>query len=217
VSAGYIVRATTIGRVWIALGGDPPKRGRARAFYRDGTNPQAVSLNDSKGCWFDHRDRIGGGMLDLINHVLGCGTAGALRWLSSFTGIPLEERSFSGAERREYGRRCDKAERLAQDVADFEYGLELFLEERRGDVTTVVSWLLDHDIDPGDLFGLPASELLALNSLDPDSLVQGYLETPEPVRCRFRDAGWRRREEAEQITRAIVALIAQADSRKAAA
>jgi hypothetical protein len=63
--------ATTIMKVWIALD-DPHKYGRARAFYREGNNQQTVSLNDAKGSWFDQRDAIGGGILDLIQQVLCC-------------------------------------------------------------------------------------------------------------------------------------------------
>jgi hypothetical protein len=56
MSAAYIIGATTISQVFVALSGDEPKHGRAPAFYRDGDNRQAVSLNDAKGCFFDHRE-----------------------------------------------------------------------------------------------------------------------------------------------------------------
>ncbi|MEO8051434.1 MAG: hypothetical protein ABI833_13535, partial [Acidobacteriota bacterium] len=71
VSAAGIVHATTITAVWLALRGDPPKRGRARAFFRGGDNPLAISLNDARGCWFDYPGGIGGGVLDLIQRVRG--------------------------------------------------------------------------------------------------------------------------------------------------
>jgi hypothetical protein len=54
MTAAQIVLARSISEIWIALGGDPPEHGRARAFYRDGDNRQAVSLNSEKACWFDH-------------------------------------------------------------------------------------------------------------------------------------------------------------------
>jgi len=65
-TANQIVTATNITAVWLSLGGEQPKHGRARAFYRGGDNLHAVSLDNTKGCWFDHRDGIGGGILDLI-------------------------------------------------------------------------------------------------------------------------------------------------------
>jgi len=118
MNAGSIVAATTITKVWLALGGDPPKRGRARAFYRDGNNQQAVSLSDSKGAWFDYRDNTGGGVLDLIQRVLGCDPAGALRWLSDFTGLPLDGRPATRAERRALAERREREQRDMR-AADF--------------------------------------------------------------------------------------------------
>src|SRR6266849_2989186 len=100
MTAAAMLAATTISQVFVALGGDEPKHGRARSFYRDGDNRQAISLNDAKGCWYDHRDGIGGGALDLIQKVLGCDRAGALQWFSNFTGLPLEARAATRAERR---------------------------------------------------------------------------------------------------------------------
>jgi hypothetical protein len=100
MNANDIITSTTVTNVWLGLGGDQPKRGRARAFHRGGDNQQAVSLNASKGAWFDYRDNTGGGVLDLIQRVLGCDRAGALRWLSNFTGLPLEDRPATRAERR---------------------------------------------------------------------------------------------------------------------
>jgi hypothetical protein len=96
----------------------PPKRSRARAFYRDGNNQQAVSLNDVKGCWFDHRDGVGGGVLDLIQRVLGCDHGAALRWLSDFTGVPLDDRPTSRRERRELAQRRERDHREMR-VAEF--------------------------------------------------------------------------------------------------
>jgi hypothetical protein len=117
MNAAAIVAARSVTTVWLALGGDAPRRGRARAFYRDGNNPQAVSLNEAKGCWYDHRDGVGGGVLDLIQHVRGCDRGAALRWLADLNGMPIDDRSFTVAEQRQCGRQRVKADRLAQDVA----------------------------------------------------------------------------------------------------
>jgi hypothetical protein len=77
-----VISARPITEVWIALGGPSPRRGRACAFFRGGDNPFAVSLNDAMGCWFDHRDGVGGGVLDLVQRAHGCDRRSALRWLT---------------------------------------------------------------------------------------------------------------------------------------
>ena len=108
-----ITTARPITEVWTALGGSPPSRGRARAFFRDGDDPFAISLNDSKAAWFDFRDNVGGGVLDLIRRVRGCGRGDALRWLAELNGITLDDRPLSPAERREYARQRAEASELA--------------------------------------------------------------------------------------------------------
>lgn len=112
MTASQIIGVRQISEIWSALGGDQPKHGRARAFYRDGDNRQAVSLNDEKGVWFDHRDNIGGGVLDLVRFVRGCDRGGALRWLADFVGVPLDDRPMTPAERRNYAQARDEAEKL---------------------------------------------------------------------------------------------------------
>jgi len=108
MTAAEIVTARPITQVWIALGGDGPKHGRARAFWRDGDNHQAVSLNDAKGCWFDHRDNVGGGVLDLVQRVHGCDRGAALRFVADLAGVRMDDTPLSepdrvrwAAERRE--------------------------------------------------------------------------------------------------------------------
>ncbi len=103
-SASAVVAAKPISEVWVALGGDPPRGGRARAFYRDGANNHAVALSDAKGAWFDHRDGCGGGVLDLVQRVLGYSRADALRWLADLAGMPLADRPMDAADRRRYVR-----------------------------------------------------------------------------------------------------------------
>jgi hypothetical protein len=107
-----IISARPLSQVWDALGGSPPKRGRARAFFRDGDNPFAVSLNDEKGVWFDHRDNIGGGVLDLIQRIRGCDRRAALRWLAELNGITLDDHPLTDTERREYARQRAEASEL---------------------------------------------------------------------------------------------------------
>ena len=87
-----IIRTVSITGVFVKLGGDQPRNGHARAFWRDGDNPQAVSLNDEKGCWYDHRDNVGGGILDLIRRVRGGMRTDALEWLAEVNDITIDSR-----------------------------------------------------------------------------------------------------------------------------
>lgn len=212
-----IIFSQPISAIWTALGGDAPRRGRARAFYRKGDNPDAVSLNDEKGCWHDFVTGDGGGVLDLVQHVLGCDRASALHWLSAFTGLPLDDRPLTQAERRAHDRRRKQIEQLARDVADWERGLELFLENRQKGASPLVCWLYSVGVDPGEVFADAARRLMILKIADADSLVHTYRHLPEAVRRPFRDSGRRDREHAEAITHAIVSILMQVSSNKAAA
>ena len=84
--------------VWRALGGPELRRGRAPAFWRSGDNPQAIAVHAEKGCWYDYRDNVGGGVLQLVQHVNGCDQSGALRWLQ-YQGL-IESRTLPRAQRR---------------------------------------------------------------------------------------------------------------------
>lgn len=110
MTGATIISATSITRVWIALGGDPPIRGRARAFYRDGDNPQAVSLDNEKGVWWDHRDGKGGGVLSLIRSVLRCDSGDAVRWLEDLHGMPIDDYSFTRGEHRGHDIKASRLE-----------------------------------------------------------------------------------------------------------
>jgi len=209
-----IIFAQPIGATWQQLGGDPPRRGRARAFYREGGNPGAVSLNDEKACWHDFVTGEGGGVLDLVQRIRGCNRADALRWLSETVGIPLEARPVG--ERRAYAVRGARAEleasQLARDAADWERGLELFLIGRVEAAAGITAGLLSRGIDAGDLLVNARHELVNLGQMDADVLVQTYRKLPEAQRRLFREEGRHDREHAEQITRAIVGILAEADS-----
>jgi hypothetical protein len=60
-----IVTRARITEVWAALGGGEIRRGRGRAFWRDGQRFN-ISLSDDKGAYFDHARGEGGGILDLV-------------------------------------------------------------------------------------------------------------------------------------------------------
>jgi hypothetical protein len=213
MTATDIVGAIAITQVWQALGGDPPKRGRARAFWRDGDSRGAVSLSDEKACWHDFVTGDGGGVLSLISLVQGCDRGAALRWLADLVGLPLKNRPFTQAERRAYIRRCAEAEQLARDVADFEHGLELFLLHRLDNAAAVYEFLLNVGAEFGDLLLKCRNDLICLGDADADALVFLYRETPEVARRRFLEDGRRDREAAARLTHAIVRILAEAERR----
>jgi hypothetical protein len=213
MTATIIIGAITITQVWKALGGDPPKRGRARAFWRDGDNRGAVSLSDEKACWHDFVTGDGGGVISLISLVQGCDRGTSLRWLSDLVGLPRNDRPFTQAERRTYARRCAEAEQLARDVADFEHGLGLFLLHRLEHTAAITEFLLNIGAELGDLLLKCRSDLIRLGGADADALVSLYRETPEVARRRFIEDGRLDREQAERLTHAIVRMLAEAELR----
>jgi len=218
MTAVDIIAATTITATWVGLGGDLPRHGRARAFYRNGDNPQAVSFDDREGTWFDHRDHFGGGILDLVQHVLGCDRGSAVRWLANFTGLPLDNHTFTPSERREYAQRRAQAQQLAREVSDFERGLELCLERRQEKASALIPWLLSLGLDElGEIFAGAGRGLALLRNADADSLVALYRKLPEAVRSPPREVGRLDREDAESVTRAIVIMLAAAPRGKDAA
>jgi len=101
--AAEIVARIPVSEVWRGLGGGELRHGRGRAFWRkgDGFN---VALSDKKGVWYDHATGEGGGVLDLVQRVLGCDRKAALRWLADYAAVPLQDTLFSTAERRAYTR-----------------------------------------------------------------------------------------------------------------
>ena len=121
MTATEVVNAVKISRVWRALGGSDPVHGRARGFYRDGDNPQAVALDDEKGCWFDHRDGIGGGVLDLIIRTRGGTRADALNWLADLIRVQL-------VDRPPQPRVIDAALRVRQEANQFASAVRIMSE-----------------------------------------------------------------------------------------
>lgn len=89
MTAAEIVERLRISEVFRSLGGEV--RGhRGRAFWRNGDGWN-VALDDAKGTWFDHRDSVGGGLLDLVMLVRGTDRRAAIDWLAELAGAELDK------------------------------------------------------------------------------------------------------------------------------
>lgn len=108
-----ILSHVTVTRVWCGLGGPPPCRGRAPAWWRN-SQTLNISLSDAKGAWYDFARDEGGGILDLVQHVRGCERREALRWLAGLAGVPLEDRPLTATEKRNYAQAKREAAPLAR-------------------------------------------------------------------------------------------------------
>lgn len=156
LTSSNIIALCKISEVWLACGGEPPKNGRARAFHRGGDNPSAVSLDDEKGCWFDHRDGVGGGVLDLVQHLRGGDRLSALRWLAEFLGVAVEDRVLEPAERRERALRFAQAKREATDLIIWKQGCLDALKRERDRWWAIYHASLRYLLDVG--FDAPLSD-----------------------------------------------------------
>jgi len=114
-ATGPRIETLSLCDVWTALGGGPLRAGRGLAFWRDGDG-LSVSLQSDKRAWFDHVTATGGGILALVETVLGCDRRGALEWLSDRYGIARSERTPS--ERRDYSRRLELARLAAAAIVE---------------------------------------------------------------------------------------------------
>jgi len=148
-----------ISDVWRALGGAELRRGRGRAWWRNGDG-WSVSVDDRCGCWHDHRDGIGGGVLDLVAHVRGGTRQDALRWLAELTGSPLDDI----APCRISGRDFAEAERVRRDARYFVDAAAIMAE-----------WVLE-DLPPTDPERAAHTALLTALRASPEAEYQAWLE-----------------------------------------
>ena len=98
-----VLASIKISQVYRALGGPELRCSghdcyRGRAWWRDGDG-LSISLDDTRGVWYDHRDGEGGGILDLVIHVHGCARADALHFVAGVAGVVLDDAPVSAAER----------------------------------------------------------------------------------------------------------------------
>ena len=197
--------------VWRALGGPEPQRGRAPAFWRNGDNPQSVTLSNEKGCWYDHRDNEGGGVIDLVQRARGCNRAVALTWLEG-EGF-LEPRTLTREQRTEHARRRDKASSAALDIARWRDALTLELNARK---------LAALEVWDEEALACAASLCRMLENGPSEAIVRKFIRQrandPSDV-ARLIVASQERDLDAQRITAEVVLLLARVatgDSRDAA-
>jgi hypothetical protein len=150
-SASEIVSSVRISEVWRALGGGSLRKCRGCAFWRPKADSWSVAIDDSKGTWFDHRDSTGGGILDLIQHVLHCTRQDALKWLADFTGLKLDNRPLTPQDRT----RIEHAKHEAEDLTLWRRVALLTLRSWRNyfwdAARNAEKWLRTHATGPDDL------------------------------------------------------------------
>lgn len=196
------------------LGGGEPRHGRITAFYREGDN-YSVSLDDKKNVWFDHRDGVGGGVLDLVVRVLGGTRADALKWLSEHYGIPLETQT--PAQRKKAIRANHKADVLAGEAADWARGMRLLLEQQYRDLLEAIS---GPDVEPSDedhlweMLERLGHAIYQLGGNDPKGTLSWYMQEQkdDSRRCALvREFGRADLEHADALCRMICQWLVDLD------
>ena len=112
-----------------ALGGPEIRRGRCRAWWRDGGSCTSVSLDDAGGRWYDHGAGRGGGVLALVEAALGCSRREAAAWLADYHGVSLAGQT--RAQARAWATRRRRAEPQADDLTAWRRARLLELRRRR--------------------------------------------------------------------------------------
>ena len=146
-----VIERSSITNVWRALGGGPLRHGREAAWWRDGDG-RNVSLDESKGVWYDHARSEGGGVLDLVLTVLGCDGRAALHWLADHQGAELDNRSPTRAERRQWAVRRRRAEAQAKELVRWRAAYLDALRDSRNALwdaeRSVSEWAREHPNNP---------------------------------------------------------------------
>ncbi len=81
--------------------------------------------------WYDHARGMGGGILDLIETVLGYDRRAALAWLAHHLGASLDNHPLSSDDRRGYEEHRARAESVARELTEWRTGHLDSLRERR--------------------------------------------------------------------------------------
>src|SRR5215469_484411 len=133
MTAAQLVEQTSITQVLALLGGGEIRRGRMQAFYRKGADGWSVSIDAERGRWYDHRDNVGGGILDLIVHVRGGRRGEAARWLADMRGLTLDNAPLSAEDKWRYAQARERAPELSESAEMWWRARISELERLKGD------------------------------------------------------------------------------------
>jgi hypothetical protein len=211
MTAPELIARTRITSVWAALGGGEIRRNHSQAFWRNGDGFN-VALNDDCGIWFDHRDNVGGGILDLIAHVRGGTRAEALKWLAERLGLPLDGARLSNEERRRYAQAQKRAPELARAATLWLIERRAELEQIKADALERMEAAREHGKDPMPAvmaLERAASEHHLLSLMKNEGIVRAYLmaRRDHPKHTRALVADGERWAQWSEI--AVATLIAQ--------
>lgn len=130
MTARELIDGADICAVWTGLGGGPVRRGKACAWWR-GSESYSVSISTEKSAFYDFGPGEGGGILRLVETVLGCDRRTALQWLASFYHADLDDRPLSIDQRRAWQCKRTEAERKATQLVQWWEDLLFELRYRR--------------------------------------------------------------------------------------
>ncbi len=192
-SVDAVIGAVRIEDVWRALGGGELRRGRGRAFWRDGDGLN-VALDPKRGTWRDFATNAGGGILQLIQTVRGCSKGEAFEWLADLAGVALTPTS---PERR---RRYAEASQRAAERAK----LAGWWFESRCEELEQLKRLSNGDPGAWDEVALAAAsgELYRLHQLDPAAVIVEFSTACQIESARTREliqAGRAHRTQLDEI------------------
>ena len=149
-----LLDCTDIAEVWAGLGGPPLRNNRGSAWWR-GSESRSVSVSPGKNCWHDFKaGEGGGGVLALVQRVLGCDKRTASQWLASFYNVSLDNRPLSLAQRREWRERRTQAEARAAELTGWREGTLKAIRECRNCVISddlTICWWARHALAHGAL------------------------------------------------------------------
>lgn len=198
-SVDAVIGAVRIEDVWRALGGGELRRGRGRAFWRDGDGLN-VALDPKRGTWRDFATNAGGGILQLIQTVRGCSKGEAFEWLADLAGVALTP--FSADRRRRYAEASQRAAERAK--------LAIWWLESRCEALEELKRSCNGDDGTWDEAALAAAsgELFRLHQMDAAAVLSEFSKArqTEPARTReLIQAGRAYQEQEDQVFRRIVA------------
>jgi hypothetical protein len=176
------MESVSILSVWHGLGGGEIRHKRGRAFWRKGDG-WSVSIDTDKNVWYDFRDGVGGGVLDLIERVLRCDRRSAVEWLQNYTGVP--SRQATQEERRDYSRRRARAEHEAQQLVAWRDGMLDNLRHHR-----VLCYRLYHECKRRIIHGDYANDEELLELLDTAEESEGKACQDDAAIDVWRQASW---------------------------